>query len=188
MKTAPIQLGQISFRRVSVELDANRFPAEGSPSQNLSSSFDRVKIATDVSFSQEDGEGVAGSSFFVALRVVIDNREKEEEGTRFSPYLIDIEAGAVIRALPGSEVLGDIEDIVLVNGTSLLWSAIREQVCNLTARMPAGTAMLPTVNFRDLKEKKWQQSHEAEVIGKKPAARKRASPRKSAKPAKPAKS
>lgn len=185
MKTAPIQLSQISFRRVSVELDGKRFPSDGSEPKNLSHDFDRVKIATGVNFSPEDegdGEG-RGTGYFLALRVAVDNQEKEEGDTRFSPYLIDIEAGAVIRALPGSEALEDIEGIVLVNGTSLLWSAIREQVSNLTARMPAGAVTLPTVNFLDLKEKKRQKDQGAGTAGKKPAARKRPSARKAAKPA-----
>ena len=41
--------------------------------------------------------------------------------------------------------------MAIVNGAGLLWSAIREQVLNLTSRMRAGPVMLPTVHFHDLK-------------------------------------
>lgn len=167
MKTAPIQLSQLSFRRVSVEIDAGRIPEDGSPPNDVSFDFDGVNIATHVSFSPEDESTLGGTAFFLALRVVIDNQASDETELRFSPYLVDIEAGAVVRALPGAEVLGDIQDLIVVNGTSLLWSAIREQVCNLTARMPAGQVMLPTVNFHDLKK----QSREKGEEGKAPAAR-----------------
>jgi len=151
MKPAPIQVSQISFRRISVEVDAVRISDGGSPTSDVAFDFEKVTIATHVSFSPVEEADAPGSSFFLILRVVIDNQVSDEKDARFSPYLVDIEAGAVVRAMPGSEKLGDVEDIVVVNGTSLLWSAIREQVCNLTARMPAGLVMLPTVNFHDLK-------------------------------------
>ena len=167
MKTAPIQLSQLSFRRISVEIDAARIPEDGSPPTDVSFDFDGVNIATHVSFLPEEESTAAGTAFFLVLRVVIDNQASDEADLQFSPYLVDIEAGAVVRALPGAEKLGDIQDLVVVNGASLLWSAIREQVCNLTARMPAGQVMLPTVNFHDLK----QQNREKDTHGDAPAAR-----------------
>ena len=92
--------------------------------------------------------------------------------------MVDIEAGALIQPLPSAEVIADIENIVVVNGTSMLWSAIREQVCTLTARMPAGQLMLPTVNFLDLKRKRDDNSgNEARnKKAKATARRKRAAP------------
>ncbi|HEY1068992.1 MAG TPA: hypothetical protein VGE33_00445 [Thermomonas sp.] len=170
MKTAPIQLSLLSFRRISVEIDAGRIPEDGSTPEDVAFDFDGVNIATHVSFSPEDESIPAGTAFFLALRVVIDNQSSDETDLRFSPYLIDIEAGAVVRALPGAEVLGDIQDLIVVNGTSLLWSAIREQVCNLTARMPAGQVMLPTVNFHDLKRQNREQEAD-ETSAAKPKAR-----------------
>jgi len=166
MKTAPIQLSQLSFRRVSVEVDAERISGSGSPQNDVSFDFDGVNIATHVSFSPADESAVAGTAFFLALRVVIDNQASEETDLRFCPYLVDIEAGAVVRALPGADALGNVQDLVVVNGASLLWSAIREQVCNLTARMPAGAVMLPTVNFHDLKGQNRDKDAEARVPAK----------------------
>lgn len=167
MKTAPIQLSLLSFRRISVEIDAGRIPEDGSTPEDVAFDFDGVNIATHVSFAPEDESTAPGTAFFLALRVVIDNQPSDQAGLRFSPYLVDIEAGAVVRALPGAEVLGDIQDLIVVNGTSLLWSAIREQVCNLTARMPAGQVMLPTVNFHDLR----RENREQEAQDKTPAAK-----------------
>lgn len=171
MRTAPIQLSQISFRRVSVELDAARIPEDGSTPKNVAFDFDGVNIATHVSFSPADEAERPGTALFLALRVVIDNQTADGDQARYSPYLVDIEAGALVRALPGAEALGDIEDLVVVNGTSMLWSAIREQVCTLTARMPAGQVMLPTVNFHDLK----RQNREQEA-DKTPAAKRKPRP------------
>lgn len=176
MRTAPIQLSQISFRRVSVELDAARIPEDGSTPADVSFDFDGVNIATHVSFSPAEESERPGTALFLALRVVIDNQAAGEGSVWFSPYLVDIEAGALVHALPGAEALGDIEDLVVVNGTSMLWSAIREQVCNLTARMPAGQVMLPTVNFHDLK----RQNREPERQDKAPAAGPKPGPRRKA--------
>ena len=176
MRTAPIQLSQISFRRVSVELDAARIPEDGSTPADVSFDFDGVNIATHVSFSPAEESERPGTALFLALRVVIDNQAAGEGSVRFSPYLVDIEAGALVHALQGAEALGDIEDLVVVNGTSMLWSAIREQVCNLTARMPAGQIMLPTVNFHDLK----RQNREPERQDKAPAAGPKPGPRRKA--------
>lgn len=163
MRTAPIQLSQISFRRVSVEVDAARIPGDGSTPKDVSFDLDRVNIATEVSHFPTEETGTSGTPLFLTLRVVIDNQPSDEIDLRFSPYLVDIEAGAVVRALPGAEVLGDIQDLIVVNGTSLLWSAIREQVCALTARMPAGQVMLPTVNFHDLKRQGREQDAQAKA-------------------------
>ena len=175
MKTSPIQLKEITFRRVSVELDAARIPEDGSPPSDVSFDFDNVTISTHTSFSLAEEANEPGASYFLVLRVLIENKESKDKQLRYSPYLMDIEAGAVVRALPGSEVLGDIEDLVVINGTSLLWSAIREQVCTLTARMPAGLVMLPTVNFQDLR--KDQQKKAGDPT---PQPRKRKVPKKAA--------
>lgn len=177
MRIAPLQLGEVSFRRVSVELDVSRLPEDGSTPGNLR--CDGVAIATSVNFSQLDDSDEGEHRFFVVLRVVIDNAPTDEADVRYSPYLVDIEAGAVVRTLPGADALGDIEDLVVVNGASMLWSAIREQVCNLTGRM-VGTMMLPTVNFLDLKRgsQDKQSVSEPEPGDKPPASRKKAVPRK----------
>src|SRR3546814_590361 len=153
MKASPIQLQQLSFRRVNVEFDVERHNAGELDLVDKSLAFDNVRIATHVGLAPMDQEEEPGKRFLLTLQVVIDNKIPEDGSTsKPSPYLIDIEVGAVILVAKGAEALGDMEDIVVVNGTSLLWSAIREQVCNLTARMPLGLATLPTVHFQDLRK------------------------------------
>ncbi len=163
MRSAPIQLSPILFRRVSVELDAARFTDSGTPPSDAPFNFESVTIQTHVGFTPTEGATSSERSFFLTLHVVIGNEPSDNTDARFSPYLIDIEAGAEVRALPGTEALGDVEDLIVVNGTSLLWSAILEQVCTLTARMPAGLVMLPTVNFHDLKrqQREGEAPHQA---------------------------
>lgn len=176
MKAAPIQMNQLSFRRVSVELDVKRFEEGGYEKAIGSFDFENVVIATHVGFAPMEEGATPQRSFLLTLQVVINNQEDESgETTRFSPYLVDIEAGAVIRVAAGAEALGHIEDLAIVNGTSLLWSAIREQVCSLTARMPAGLATLPTVNFHDLRKDRQPKADDPA-----PKPRKRSVPKKAA--------
>ena len=42
----------------------------------------------------------------------------------------------------------NIEHLIRVNGSSVLYSAMRELVSLFTSRAPWGTVMLPTINFR----------------------------------------
>lgn len=151
MKLAPIQLVSLSFRRVSIELDIKRFSDSNAPAQESPFDFENVLIATHVGFAPMEGEASPRPRFLLTLHVVVDNAQADDPEHARSPYLLDIEAGAVVEVAPGAEALEHIEDVAVVNGTSLLWSAIREQVSTLTCRMPAGLAMLPTVHFLDLK-------------------------------------
>lgn len=153
MRTAPIQIGEITFRKVSVELDVAHAPKDGGAPADVAFDLENVRITTHTGFSPVDSGQAPGHSFFVMLRVVIDNKPVgDDDVVKYSPYLVEVEAGAVVRVLPGAEVVAAPQDLAVINGTSLLWSAIREQVCGLTARMPVGGIVLPTVNFRDLKQ------------------------------------
>ena len=153
MKPSPIQLLQLTFKRVRVELDLRHTPDEAANGKAPVFAFDGVGIATEVGFGEIDLAHEQGATYLVTLRLLIDNEPlPEEPARRFSPYLIDIEAAGVILLPRGAEQLGPPADLVTVNGAALLWSAIREQVLTLTSRMPAGPAMLPTVHFHDLKQ------------------------------------
>jgi hypothetical protein len=88
----------------------------------------------------------------LAFDLIVDNEGREDAEKRvLSPYLIDVRAAALVRIPPGAERLGLPRDLAAVNGASMIWSAFREQLANLTSRMPRGPAMLPTVHFHDLK-------------------------------------
>lgn len=152
MRVAPIQVGPIFFRRLSVELDEKHLPKAPPADSPPLPDFENVAIATHVSVAPLEHGSEPGHHFLLFLRVQVENKQADDPATRYSPYRVDIESGAAVKALSGAEVLGDLQDIVAVNGTGLLWSAIREQVSTLTARMPAGPVTLPTVNFRDLRK------------------------------------
>ena len=153
MKPSPIQLLQLTFKRVLVEIDQAHAPAEPPNPMTAVFVFDGISITTEVGLAEADMNHERGSMYLVSLRVLIDNEASANEPDRkFSPYKIDIEAAGIILLPKGAENLGSPHDLVSVNGAALLWSAIREQLLTLTSRMPAGPVMLPTVHFHDLKQ------------------------------------
>lgn len=153
MKTSPIQLLQLMFKSVHVEIDPAHAPAEPTNPITTAFVFDGIGINTEVGLAEVDLAHERGAMYLVSLRVVVNNQPAAGESeSKFSPYLIDVEVAGVVLLPKGAEELGPANDLVTVNGAALLWSAIREQLLTLTSRMPAGPVMLPTVHFHDLKQ------------------------------------
>jgi hypothetical protein len=153
MKPSPIQLLQLTFKRVHVEIDPEHAPAEPPNPLTAVFVFDGVSLTTEVGLAEVDMDHERGPMYLVSLQLLIDNEAVTTDPDRkFSPYRIDIETAGIILLPRGAETLGPPHDLVLVNGAALLWSAIREQLLSLTSRMPAGPVMLPTVHFHDLKQ------------------------------------
>ncbi len=152
MKPSPIQLLRLNFKHVNVALDAGHLPPEIPNPLEAVFTFDGVTVHTEVGVGEAQ-PGDSGQFYFLELRVVVDNvPQPDSTSQKFSPYTIDIATEGVVLVPNGAEKLGAPEDLAVVNGTGLLWSAVREQVLSLTARMRAGPVMLPTVHFHDLKK------------------------------------
>jgi len=151
MKPAPAHILQLFFRWVRVEIDEEHLPPE--PINPLVSAhwLEGVKISSECGTFLIDEAHEHGTLFMTSLRVRIENeRTGEDPEQNFSPYKVDVEARATVLVIKGAESLGPVEDIAAVNGTSMVWSAIREQVAAITSRMPAGPLVLPSMNFRDV--------------------------------------
>lgn len=161
MKPSPIQLLRLTFKHVNVALDPVHLPPTIPNPLEAVFTFDGVSIHTEVGIGQAEPQD-NGRLYFLELKVAVDNlTQPEAVNQKYSPYTIDIATEGVVLVPNGAEKLGPPEDLAIVNGTSLLWSAIREQVLSLTARMRAGPVMLPTVHFHDLKQQAAQQPVEA---------------------------
>jgi len=151
MKPAPAHILQLFFRWVRVEIDEEHLPPE--PINPLVSAhwLEGVKISSECGTLLIDEAHEWGTLFMTSLRVRIENeRSGKDPEQNFSPYKVDVEARATIVVIKGAESLGPVEDIAAVNGTSMVWSAIREQVAAITSRMPAGPLVLPSMTFRDV--------------------------------------
>lgn len=152
MNIAPIQMVSLAYRRLSVEADFDHLPKSEDGPLDPHSVLEGVEMRTDVSFSPLDEADPRGTPYFVTLRLRTNNPKAEDPQPKFSPYLIDIEAGATIVLSESAQKRSDAQQLVHVNGPSLIWGAIRELLALMTSRMPAGTALLPSVNFHDLKK------------------------------------
>jgi preprotein translocase subunit SecB len=129
---------------------------------------DKEKAAVGFDFAgvminETSGIAVIGDTdnprlFGVNLRITVSNEEGKP-----APYDIDVETvgSFTINAKIPKERR---QELVLVNGCAMLYSAIRDQVMTLTARSYHGTLTLPTVNFLDKIERK----HEADATVKPP--------------------
>ena len=152
MRPSPIQLLQLLFKHVRVEVDPEHAPTEPANPLAWVFIFDGISIRTEFEIGEVDPDHERGRMFRTTLRVVVDNCPRPElERQKFSPYKIDVAVDGVVVVPKGAEKLATPESLAAVNGAGLLWSAVREQVLSLTSRMPAGPVMLPTVHFHDLK-------------------------------------
>jgi preprotein translocase subunit SecB len=105
--------------------------------------FQGVKIRSKVGFAAKKGQEKNPEDFLVDLGIAIENVEGKA-----SPYSIDVRVLGVFRALP-SLAIERREDLVAVNGASILYGVIREMVASLTSRFRAGPLTLPGMNFED---------------------------------------
>ena len=154
MKPSPVQLMQLMFKHVKVELDPAHLPAEVPNPLTSVFTFDGVSLQSEVGIGEADPDHERGTVFFVELRVVVDNEPNPDiKGQKYAPYKVDVAVEGVVLIPKGAEQLADAEDLAAVNGASMLWSAVREQVLTITSRMRAGPVVLPTVHFHDLRKK-----------------------------------
>lgn len=171
MNISPVQLVHLTFHRVSIETDTENLAgvtAEGGDAHGM---FDGVIVRTGATKNRIDKEDHRGTPYFLTLRLLINNEaDPSNSDQKFSPYKLDVEAGGVVIVANGADALGDSEDLVTVNGLALIWGAIREQVATITSRMPAGTALLPSVNFLDMR--KGLETGDAPTSGKESSSEK----------------
>ncbi len=83
------------------------------------------------------------TDFLVALRVAVLN---EADAEKKAPYIFDIAVQGVFK-LAEDFACDDRRDLVRVNGSAMLYGAIRDMLQQITARSMLGTLLLPTLHF-----------------------------------------
>lgn len=153
MKASPVQLMQLMFKHVRVDFDPeHQAPQVINPLTEVFT-FEGVSLYSEVGIGEADMNHERGRVYVVELRAVVDNAPNPEvTNQRFAPYKIDVAAEGLILIPKGAEQVGDPVDLAAVNGASMLWGAIREQVTTITSRMRAGPVVMPSMNFHDLKK------------------------------------
>ena len=140
MRPSPIQLKHVIYTKVSV----TPYTAKNEqPEQAIGFDFEGVNIRSKVGIARKPGQENDPRDFLVDLEVEIDNRQGKA-----TPYNIEVGVIGVFDVLP-SLPRERREDLVAVNGASILYGIIREAVLSLTSRFASGALTLPGVNFED---------------------------------------
>jgi hypothetical protein len=115
VKISPLQLVHLAFRRVHVAVDVDHMEAAQQDGADAHSMLEGALIKTEVGVTLLEEEDPRGVPYLVTLRVWIDNVHGEDDRERrYSPYLIDIEAGGKIVLRPGGPDCGQRSCAVVV--------------------------------------------------------------------------
>ncbi|MGE0232301.1 MAG: hypothetical protein AB7L76_05575 [Burkholderiaceae bacterium] len=145
MNTQLLQLDRVEFLTVSVRANDGDFQIDESFPQ-VANKSERLSVLTrsQLHFPEEQ---VGDPRIFVlvyGLKIESD-RQKEKSPT---PYDIEVEVAGYFRYTGGDEFTGaDRFRAIRLSGYQILYGAIREMVCNLTARSRYGLWHLPARNF-----------------------------------------
>jgi preprotein translocase subunit SecB len=143
MVVAPIQTRSLIYRRVEVRpfLDDAGQLVEGLRAPEFD--WSEVNLGVESEIGLRAGQEENPVDFVLSLRLQITNEKGKP-----SPYVIDLQAVAyfeVSEGLPAQKR----EDLVIANGSAIVYSSLREMVLMITSRMEYGSLVLPGVHFQD---------------------------------------
>lgn len=145
MQLSPLQLLEYVFDGVSVQ------PVKGyQPDPDVSPSL--VFFPGKLSLSAEVGIDLLAeepnySDYGVSLALKVGPKADEQ-----APYEVHVTVKGLVR-MHLTQAVGQAEERrvrALVNGVSLLYGAVRDQVMTITSRSVHGPFLLPSVSFSDL--------------------------------------
>lgn len=140
MRPSPIQLQRIIYTKVSVAPNVDL--GDASP-RAIAFDFEGVNVKAKLGMAAKKGQEDEPRDFMVNLEILIDNKEGKP-----TPYAIDIGVIGLFNVLPSLDK-NRREDLLTVNGASILYGAIREMVTSITSRFALGALTLPGMNFED---------------------------------------
>lgn len=131
MLTSPLQLEGYFFERLVVE---------AAESQSAPEAEHEVRVDVGVQASSEDTH---------RWRITLDIRVVPKPGEPAPNYVVEARVVGFLEDL-FDDATPDRNDVVAVNGASLLFSAAREMILLVTSRGPWPGYKLPTVRFQRL--------------------------------------
>lgn len=145
---SPLQLQRLFFIKMLVEAN----PQYDGEKPAFDYEFSGTPFLFEVGCGPSSEEADNSNEFIVRVRLAIANENSDEQQ---APYSIDLDAHAVFRLHPDFEC-EDRQDLVKINGASMVIAAMREQVSLLTGRSVYGPMTLPSLRVlpvpKDLKE------------------------------------
>ena len=146
MKASPVQLVQLMFKHVRVEMDPEHpAPQMINPLTDVFT-FEGVNLSSEVGIGEADMNHERGRVYFVELRAVVDNVPNPASARQqFAPYKIDVAVEGLILIPKGAEAVADPEDLAAVNGASSVNTApARACSARLTAGTPSAAISAPS--------------------------------------------
>ncbi|WP_084416588.1 protein-export chaperone SecB [Massilia alkalitolerans] len=145
MKVSPLQPKGIAFEEISIECARDE---HGNPIPAIDFDFQNVRLQCEVGHADYDdddeSEATIGSSMLVSVRLRIENTEG-----KIAPYKLNVAVSGLFKWLPKDTEFEKRKDLIVVNGATILYGAIREMTLNVTSRSTSGPLLLPAVNFED---------------------------------------
>lgn len=138
IKLSPLQLVQMMFTKTRVE--TNELSEDINESLAPQFDFEGVKLLVENTVGQQENNT---TDFMVALRVAVLN---EADAVKKAPYTFDIAVQGVFQLAADFECK-DRRDLVRVNGSAMLYGAVRDMLQQITSRSMLGTLLLPTLHF-----------------------------------------
>ena len=141
---SPLQMERLLFTKVHVEVNKNSDQATLAPEFD----FDDVPVITEIAAAVKSGQEENPADFMVKVRIAILNTE---ENAKPAPYHIDVEAQAVFHLNPVIPV-EKRDELVRINGSSMIIGAIRETITQITSRSAFGPLILPSLRVQSVSE------------------------------------
>lgn len=141
MELSPLQLKQLVFSKFFCEAIAELENAENLWAPTFD--FDGVQLKTEVLTALQEGQEDDPRDFMVAVRFSILNNIAD---SKKAPYTIEIHAQGWFELAPICPP-EEREQLVRVNGASMILSTMRELITQFTARSVFGALTIPTLRF-----------------------------------------
>jgi len=142
MNRSPLQLKHYHYTGCHLQardLDLAQMELGDSPYPSM----DNIALQPQIRLSEPEGEDDP-HDFLLTLAL-----ELREENARGFPYTFAVEVEGVFN-IDHDGLLDERKKLVVVNGGSMLFGVIREQLLNLSARHKFGPFLLPSLNFQSL--------------------------------------
>lgn len=141
MKAYPLELHHIRFIDVSIQA---RPPMKGKPWPRPFD-FEGVNFVQNITISAVKHKDAPKHAFSIRFKNSINN-----DGEVQTPYDVVLEVVGIFSV--NSRYEGNPEELALISGCGVLWSAMRDMLLSITIRSANGELLLPTATFHDLKD------------------------------------
>ncbi len=176
MQLSPLQLLEYTFDGVSV-MPVEGYVADPAFAPGLVFFPGKLAMSADTGLALLD-EKEKYSDFGVKLTLRVVPKEDAQ-----APYSVQVSVRGIVR-MHLTQEKGQAEERrvrALVNGTSLLYGAVRELVSTITSRSAHGPLLLPSLSFQDLASHTPDEVAPTTLPSSVPAKRKKAVARAKAK-------